>query len=290
MNEQEQAERMNERRSPRPSPDEKEAEAVLKIGDKVRALVAHPEWPQPLRKGDEGKIFQLFAGNFMVQFGEAIGVLLPTEIELAQEPVKEVSLTPWPDYVVKDEEDSSFFLDPLVVFWEWTLPEPEKCWRLFAVSILYIGLCTYVMVDAASRIGIILKIPSLVMGLIPLAAGTSIPDALGSIAVAQQGEGDMAVCNALGSNVFDILLGLGVPWLIRTIQKGEPVKFADGTFGDLLVDVIFLVFFLGLFLGALAMNKWELNRRTGIMLMTCYGMYVLFTLILVAAGVKKDRE
>lgn len=217
----------------------------------------------------------------------------PRPLDAAQEPLKPLDLpsasTPWPEYVVNMEE-SSFFKDPVLVFWEWTLPEPAKCWKLFTLSILYIGLCTYVMVDAASRIGVILKIPTLVMGLIPLAAGTSIPDALGSIAVAQQGEADMAVCNALGSNVFDILLGLGIPWLIRTLTKGEPVKFPDGQFGELLVDVILLVLFLALFLGALAFNKWELNRRTGIMLMAFYAMYVVFTLVMVISGVKKEHE
>ena len=48
-----------------------------------------------------------------------------------------------------------------------------------------------------------------VMGTTVLAAGTSIPDALSSIAVAKDGLANMAVANAVGSNVFDIWLGLG---------------------------------------------------------------------------------
>jgi K+-dependent Na+/Ca+ exchanger-like protein len=177
---------------------------------------------------------------------------------VAKEPLKPLALTsPWRELGQAsggDEEQDekgqkdNIFRDPLEVFWELTLPVPDKCWRLFTCSILYIGLCTYLMVDAASRAGIILRIPTLVMGLIPLAAGTSIPDALGSIAVAKQGEGDMAVCNALGSNVFDILLGLGIPWFIKTLF-GKEVKFKSGTFGELVVDVIILVLFLFLFLG-----------------------------------------
>merc|ERR1740130_1676549 len=96
---------------------------------------------------------------------------------------------------------------------------------LFSASIANIGLCTYVMVDAVNRTGCNLNISPLIMGLVFLAAGTSVPDALGSIAVAKQGEGDMAVANALGSTVFDILLGLGVPWFISTAILGNPVVF-----------------------------------------------------------------
>merc|ERR1711977_704627 len=93
------------------------------------------------------------------------------------------------------------------------------------MSILNIALCTYLMVDAVNRSGCNLNISPLVMGLVFLAAGTSIPDALGSIAVAKQGEGDMAVANALGSNIFDILMGLGVPWTIKTGILQKEVTF-----------------------------------------------------------------
>ena len=56
--------------------------------------------------------------------------------------------------------------------------------------------------------------PFTLMGLTIVAAGTSVPDAISSVVVAKSGEGDMAVSNAIGSNVFDILLGLGLPFLL----------------------------------------------------------------------------
>lgn len=47
-------------------------------------------------------------------------------------------------------------------------------------------------------------------------------DALSSILVARDGFGDMAVSNAIGSNVFDINLGLGLPFLLRiAIDRGR---------------------------------------------------------------------
>merc|ERR1712118_61428 len=118
-----------------------------------------------------------------------------------------------------------------------------------------------------------LNIEPLIMGLIFLAAGTSVPDALGSIAVAKQGEGDMAVANAFGSNVFDILLGLGVPWFLSTAVLGQTVAF-PGAGSQLLEWILILTVILVAFVGALA-----LNQMMGGMLMTLYLVYVVVALV-----------
>ena len=48
--------------------------------------------------------------------------------------------------------------------------------------------------------------------------------------MARDGFGDMAVSNAIGSNVFDINLGLGLPFLIRiAIQVGDPFELISDT-------------------------------------------------------------
>jgi len=167
--------------------------------------------------------------------------------------------------------------DPLIILWELTLPSPNWCYSLFAWSIFYIGVCTYLMVDSTSRMGSILHIPLLVMGLIFLAAGTSIPDALGSISVAKKGEGDMAVSNALGSNVFDILIGLGVPWFFSGIS-GKTVHF-PGAWNSLRYDILVLALVLGVFVGSLAANKWRLNRALGIVLICFYFVYVIWCIL-----------
>merc|ERR1711988_787324 len=56
---------------------------------------------------------------------------------------------------------------------------------------------------------------TIVMSFTLLAAGTSIPDLVSSMAVAKAGEGDMAVSSSIGSNIFDILVGLPIPWVIK---------------------------------------------------------------------------
>ena len=82
----------------------------------------------------------------------------------------------------------------------------------FFASICWIGVYSYVMVNSAEIIGNTLTIPPVVMGVTFLAAGTSVPDLLSSVIVARMGEGDMAVSSSIGSNIFDILVGLPFPW------------------------------------------------------------------------------
>jgi Ca2+/Na+ antiporter len=74
----------------------------------------------------------------------------------------------------------------------------------FGMSIAWIAFLCLWMVLLAEKVGCILGVNSFLMGLVVLAAGTSVPDALASIAVARDGYGGMAVSNAIGSNVFDM--------------------------------------------------------------------------------------
>jgi len=64
------------------------------------------------------------------------------------------------------------------------------------------------------------------MGLVFIAAGASVPDAIASLIVAREGLGDMALTNAIASNVFDILICLGLPWFLKTaiVDPGSSVK------------------------------------------------------------------
>ncbi|KAA8583063.1 hypothetical protein FQN60_015609, partial [Etheostoma spectabile] len=87
----------------------------------------------------------------------------------------------------------------------------------FILSTIWIAVFSYFMVWMVTVIGFTLGIPDVIMGITFLAAGTSVPDCIASLIVARQGLGDMAVSNTIGSNVFDILVGLGVPWAIQTM-------------------------------------------------------------------------
>merc|ERR1712125_266853 len=85
----------------------------------------------------------------------------------------------------------------------------------FLTALLWIAIYSTILVWLVTEIGAVFSFPEIIMGFTVLAAGTSIPDLVSSMAVAKAGEGDMAVSSSIGSNIFDILVGLPIPWVIK---------------------------------------------------------------------------
>ncbi|CAN0073810.1 unnamed protein product [Scytosiphon promiscuus] len=171
---------------------------------------------------------------------------------------------------------------PMLVILSATIPDcGNPKWQKWYVvsflnSLLWIGVLTHYMVVWVTAVGCFLEVSPIFMGLVVLAIGTSVPDALGSMIAARSGEANMAIANAVGSNVFDVLIGLGFPWFLRGVIKGEAMDVdRDG----IAVNVIILFCTAILFVSVLAANGWTMNTRTGIFLFSLYVMYVIFVVI-----------
>ncbi|XP_052774402.1 sodium/potassium/calcium exchanger 4-like [Mya arenaria] len=139
----------------------------------------------------------------------------------------------------------------------------------FIMSIVWIAACSYLMVWMVTIIGDALDIPDTVMGLTILAAGTSVPDCLSSIFVARDGYGDMAVSNSIGSNVFDILMCLGLPWLLDTaiVKKGDPLIINSG---GISYSALILLFTVAFMLVCVNLAKWKLTKPFGALCLVVY--------------------
>lgn len=151
--------------------------------------------------------------------------------------------------------------------------------RAFVVSIAMIAGLSWLLVEYAVVLAGALGIPTVFVALTILAAGTSIPDLISSVIVAKQGRGDMAVANAVGSNVFDILIGLGVPWLITIGMRQAgmlqgPSVITVGTEGLWLSALILLGTVIVLFVFLTTERK--LSRREGFVLVSLYVVYCVW--------------
>jgi len=161
---------------------------------------------------------------------------------------------------------------------ERAIPNYFFIWQ-FVWSVVWIALLTYVMILVSGRIGCILKIPSVVMGMVVISAGTTVPDCLSSIIVSRAGQGDMAVCNAIGSNIFNILIGLGLPWLLYTLVYAKPYesKALEGL--QVLLSILILVLYLGILLLVLIISKWKLFPAVGAVLISLHLLFIAWALL-----------
>lgn len=148
----------------------------------------------------------------------------------------------------------------------------------FLASTLWIAVFSYLMVWMVTIISFTLDIPDYIMGITFLAAGTSVPDCMASLIVARQGMGDMAVSNSIGSNIFDILLGLGFPWALRTlvVEHGSSVSINNK---GLVYSVILLLASVFLTVTSVHLNHWRLDRRLGLGLMFLYAIFLLCSIL-----------
>lgn len=117
------------------------------------------------------------------------------------------------------------------------------------------------------------------MGITFLAAGTSIPDAMASVYVVRQGMGDMAVSNSIGSNVFDILLGLALPWFIQTAMV-EPGSYVHINSNGMVYSILLLFLTVIVTVVAIQQSHWTLNRYVGLVCLTTYVLYLLLSVMI----------
>ncbi|KAM3842999.1 sodium/potassium/calcium exchanger 3-like, partial [Diretmus argenteus] len=149
----------------------------------------------------------------------------------------------------------------------------------FILSTMWIASFSYVMVWMVTVIGFTFGTPDVIMGITFLAAGTSVPDCMASLIVARQGMGDMAVSNSIGSNVFDILVGLGLPWALQTlaINYGSDIKLNSK---GLIFSVGLLLASVFLTVMGVHLNKWTLDRRLGLMCLLLYSVFLCFSCLI----------
>ncbi|KAM4014361.1 sodium/potassium/calcium exchanger 4 isoform 2-T2 [Anomaloglossus baeobatrachus] len=174
---------------------------------------------------------------------------------------------------------------PLILVLYFTVPNCSKPrWEnffmvTFILSTVWIAIFSYIMVWMVTVIGYTLGIPDVIMGITFLAAGTSVPDCMASLIVARQGLGDMAVSNTIGSNVFDILVGLGVPWGLQTmvIHYGSTVKISSK---GLVYSVILLLGSVALTVIGVHVNNWKLDKKLGYYVLCLYAIFLCFSVLI----------
>jgi K+-dependent Na+/Ca+ exchanger-like protein len=141
----------------------------------------------------------------------------------------------------------------------------------FILSLCWIAIFSNFLYEWTVVSSCTLGIPPPVAAVTVLAAGTSIPDLLSSYIVARQGEGDMAVSSSIGSNIFDVTVGLPLPWLCFNIIRGKSVQVqSESLFFSILILILMLVAVVG---SVKAMN-WRMTKNLGYVMLALYVIFV----------------
>lgn len=98
---------------------------------------------------------------------------------------------------------------------------------VFIVSLAVLLYSADKFTEAASRIGVMMKLPTFVVGVIIVSIGTSLPELLTGISGVLQGASEIAVSNAIGSNIANIFLVLGVASLAAKKKFGVKRSLID---------------------------------------------------------------
>lgn len=151
--------------------------------------------------------------------------------------------------------------------------ESKKKNLLLTIILGLLGLGSIILggnlvVNSASEIALQLGMSENLVGLTIVALGTSLPEFITSVIATKKGELEMAIGNILGSNIFNILLILGVASTISSMTVSLIAIY----------DIIFMVFSTLLFI-ILTIKEKEINKKKGILMILVYIIYLIITII-----------
>ncbi|XP_054267960.1 sodium/potassium/calcium exchanger 3-like isoform X2 [Macrosteles quadrilineatus] len=177
-----------------------------------------------------------------------------------------------------------FFTLPVEVVLWLTIPNCRNHRKLypltFIMCIVWIGISSYVVSWMMTIFGNTYNLSDSIMGITFLAIGGSMPEACSSVINARLGIGSMSISNALGANTLDILLCLGLPWMIKTLLPaswgGGPIKIQSPglTYNTAAQIACVAILFVAAYL-----NKFHYNKILGSVCLVMYLSSIAFILV-----------
>ena len=161
-----------------------------------------------------------------------------------------------------EEEEEELIEEEIKILPMW------KCLLFIVGGMIAIKFGGDFVVDGASSIAAGFGLSQTLIGLTIVALGTSLPELVTSIVAARKDEVDMALGNVIGSNIFNILLILGVAAAI------SPITFLT----ENIIDIVILIV-MSLVVWIFAWTSKKINRKEGIMMLLMYAVYMVYICI-----------
>jgi len=146
------------------------------------------------------------------------------------------------------------------------------------MCLLWLVVGSYAMVASLEKIAELLDIPDAVVGVTVSAAGTSLPNYVASKVAAQNGFGNQAVSNAFGSNSFNIMIGLGLPWMLYTSFGTSFAPYSGLRDDGITQSIEILAGFLLLFVILMGSTGFVIHTWHGHLFVVLYVAYLAFSI------------
>lgn len=146
---------------------------------------------------------------------------------------------------------------------------PAQAYGFLAMGLVGIALGAQFLVHGAKTSAVIIGVPDAVIGLSIIALGTSLPELSTSIIAGRKGHSDMVLGNIIGSNVFNILIILGLAAIVK--------PFVAGTFAPQLIDLdIWVVGLVSFLFAGLLLFYNRISKPVGLVFIAGYALYNIY--------------
>ena len=152
----------------------------------------------------------------------------------------------------------------------WYAHKKERTWFLVVLTVLGLGMVVgggTLLVEGAKYVARAAGMSERVIGLTVVAVGTSLPELVTSVVAASKKQTDIAVGNIIGSNIFNILLIVGVSSLIAPLEFRMTDNLIDALVA---LTAAVLLYWLAMF------DKHRLGKAAGIVFLLGYAAYYVY--------------
>ncbi|MFC1623686.1 sodium:calcium antiporter [Patescibacteria group bacterium] len=142
------------------------------------------------------------------------------------------------------------------------------------VNMFIVGIAAYFLTENAILFAQVLGIPALIIGFSVIAIATSIPDTVIAITNARKGHTDDVISNVFGSNIFNILIALGVPLFLHSAITKTSIDIVSGgidlVIGLILATVIVIYFII---------DDYTITKKNAVFTLILYIAFLVYMFI-----------
>ena len=162
---------------------------------------------------------------------------------------------------------------------------------VFKIILLVIGFVLLIkgadiFVEGSSSVARKLKVPPLIIGMTIVAMGTSLPEAAVSVSASMNNANSLAVSNVVGSNIFNLMMVLGICALFNKLTVSNDVLKRDYPFSIICAIIMIILGVFGFTDNGYGIN-WEIDRAAGIFYLV---LFIAFITVLIISAMKARKQ